>query len=131
MSDITYTRARKDLGMADDEGVFTDVEMADFVTRAGEDYGSATSLAQFKYIKLMMLDTLLFDTAKLNSYARSTSSNNVGETFDRLFRMRELLSAELDKLGVLDDLVDQSKVMWGSPRNVPMRDKEWPDDFSA
>ena len=74
-----------DLGIGDDERVFTDTELDRFYTRAGEDYALAM---------LMALRQLMADKAKLRDYSKGGEWDGAGQVFTHLTRMYEIWAKE-------------------------------------
>jgi hypothetical protein len=72
-----------DLGIADDEAVFTDAELHRLYTRADSSYDLAVVYA---------LDQLLMDAAKFNDYKAGSSSESKSQVFKHLQGMRKLWS---------------------------------------
>lgn len=124
---VLYSDLRLDLGMKNDQGVFTDLELARLFERATASY--STEDAQFKYAKLLALDQLLFNMAKRTSYTKGATTVQAGAMFDNLYRMRPSLVEDLADSGAL--ITTASKVMWGGFKTYPSRIQEWPDDINT
>lgn len=88
-----------DLGISDDEAVFTDAELNRLYARADSDYDTAVVYA---------LDQLLIDAAKFNDYTAGASSESKGQVFDHLMRFRNMKATAVGvgmgtiKAGVVD-----------------------------
>jgi len=88
-----------DLGISDDESVFTDDELNRLFTRADGDYDLGMVYA---------LDQLLMDAAKLNDYMAGSSSEKKSQVFAQLEKMRKLwgtragVGAGILRAGVID-----------------------------
>ena len=76
---------RRDLGLADDGGVFTDTELDRLFTRAGDDYALAVYLA---------FRQLLANAAKLNDYRLGSSSESKSQVFKHVQGMMEVWGKE-------------------------------------
>lgn len=83
------TDMQADLGIAADEGVFTDAELDRLYERAAADYDVAMVYA---------LDQLLMDAAKFNDYTAGSSSEKKSQVFDHLLKVRGM-RAEAAGLG--------------------------------
>ena len=76
---------RRDLGLADDGGVFTDPELDRLYERADSDYALAVYMA---------IRQLMVNAAKLNDYRLGSSSESKSQVFKQLEAMKELWAAE-------------------------------------
>lgn len=70
-----------DLGISDNEAVFTDDQLHRLYTRADSDYELAMVYA---------LDQLLMDAAKFNDYTAGSSTEKKSQVFAQLEKMRKL-----------------------------------------
>ena len=83
-----------DLGISDDEAVFTDDELNRLYTRAGSDYDKSMVYA---------IDQLMMDAAKFNDYKAGSSTESKSQVFDHLKAMRQVWGARAGMLyGALD-----------------------------
>ena len=74
-----------DIGISDDETVFTDTELNRLFTRAGSDYAMTVAYA---------LRQLMADKAKLADYSRGETRESRSQIFAHLQAMYDLWAAE-------------------------------------
>lgn len=77
-----------DLGIGDDQDIFTNSELDRLYTRAAADYDLTVVYA---------LDQIMVDAAKLNDYRAGSSSESKSQVFEHLQAMRTLWA---DRAGV-------------------------------
>lgn len=75
MTDAQRTRLQRKLDITDDETVFTDLELDDIWDEAGE---------VFDIAHVIGIREIAFSATKLNSYTAGQTSEEIGETFNRL-----------------------------------------------
>ena len=70
-----------DLGLGDDQSIFSDAELHRLYTRADADYDLTVVYA---------IDQLMMDAAKFNDYRAGSSSESKSQVFEHLKAMRAL-----------------------------------------
>ena len=115
------TNFRLDLGLNDDETVFTDTEVNNIFTRAGAKY-SNTDVKE-AYARVIGVVQLRNKTANQVDYKANDSDEKLSQIFKNLDRMKKDFQADLDV--ALKTSLPKMRV--AVPKRKPKRTIELPD----
>lgn len=115
------TNFRLDLGLADDETVFTDDEIDALFIRAAAKY-SVTEVKE-AYVLVLGARQLRNKSASLTDYEANDSSEKLSQVFKNLDKLYADLYGEF--VAVRD--ANRSSMRVARPKRKPARKVEWPD----
>ncbi len=116
------TRLRADLGLADDESVFTDAEVDELFARAGEQYGDPEVV--YACARLLGVDQLIARTVpQMTKYRQGESSEDPTPILQGLRGLRALYADALQSAIA----ASSGSVRIMGLRRKPTRLKEYPD----
>lgn len=114
-------RFRWDLGLDDDETVFTNDEVDDLFDQAGDKYDTVSLLEA--YARVLGARRLRNKAASLTDYTANDSSEKLSQVFKNLDKLYA------DLWGVFEEelAANTPKMRVMTPKTKPARKVEWPD----
>lgn len=120
MATTAADRLRRDIGAS--AAALSDEDVANLLAEAGETYSDAATAAT--YARVLALQGILANSAKLTSYKQNESTENLSDIFKHL---KELLKLWEDKVTDAVAAAGSGAARFGSVRRKPATIREYPE----